>query len=204
MKVYGIGINDANYKVTNIDGKNTKCVYYATWSRMLQRCYSENSLLRRPTYFKNEVCDEWLHFMTFRKWMIKQNWKNKHLDKDIRVPNNKVYSPKFCHFVPIVVNLAIRGERVKESTLPPGVNVNPRCKTISYRARVRFRGYHFGCGTYQTIDEAHVAYLKGKISVFQEMCLRESEGDIVVINGLKKHIELFEEQIIDIQGNKHE
>ena len=43
-KVYGVGINDADYKTqTFSDGAVISCKYYKTWKDMLMRCYSENT-----------------------------------------------------------------------------------------------------------------------------------------------------------------
>lgn len=98
--VFGVGTNDADY-LTNptINGKQTKCSIYRTWQSMLMRCYSDKFQAKHPTYTGCSVCDEWLTFSSFRRWMIAQNWQGKQLDKDIRVNGNKVYSPETCCFV---------------------------------------------------------------------------------------------------------
>lgn len=67
-KVYGVGINDANYKVQPFD-KN--CPYYQTWYGILSRCYSKHKQKRQPTYIGCRVCYEWLTFSNFKVWMGK-------------------------------------------------------------------------------------------------------------------------------------
>ena len=73
--VSGVGINDADYEVqkyTVVSGKRKRiwiCPYYITWTHMLQRCYSEKSQLKHPTYKGCTVCDEWLIFSNFKTWM---------------------------------------------------------------------------------------------------------------------------------------
>lgn len=75
---------------------------YALWNNMFHRCYNESSLKRRPTYRGCYVCDRWFTFSNFLEDLPKipgySLWKNNtisrkfSLDKDRRVPGNKVYS----------------------------------------------------------------------------------------------------------------
>ena len=76
--VYGIGINDADYAVTEwetieVNGKRKKklvwgCPYYRTWKDMLRRCYSTKFQETNPTYIGCSVSDEWLTFSVFKSW----------------------------------------------------------------------------------------------------------------------------------------
>lgn len=116
--VYGVGVNDADYPVTQYENSKQvwMCPYYKTWKSMLERAYSNKYKQKQPTYQNATVCNEWHSFMNFRSWMMQQDWKDRELDKDILVPGNKVYSPDTCVFVDGVVNnfltdcAAVRGE----------------------------------------------------------------------------------------------
>ena len=57
-----------------------------------------------PTYKGCSVSEEWLRFSNFKRWMEKQDWDGKQLDKDILFEGNKVYSAETCVFVTSVVN----------------------------------------------------------------------------------------------------
>jgi len=104
--VCGVGVNDADYMVHFIkNGIKIRCVYHATWTAMLKRCYSEACQKRQPAYIGCSVCDKWLIFSNFKAWMEKQDFKGKHLDKDIKIKGNKVYSPEACSFVSAAENV---------------------------------------------------------------------------------------------------
>ena len=82
------------------DGARTPA--YQCWRDMLKRCYDEKSLIRAPTYAGCSVCDEWHDFQNFAKWFdnhYPDDGQKYDIDKDIRVPGNKVYSPMTCSFV---------------------------------------------------------------------------------------------------------
>jgi CRISPR/Cas system-associated endoribonuclease Cas2 len=92
--VCGVGVNDLSYRVhvreyvTKEGGKRIqksvfKCKHYAAWTNMLQRCYSEKYLESKPSYIGTSVCNEWLYASEFKKWMEKQDWEGKCLDKPI-------------------------------------------------------------------------------------------------------------------------
>ena len=88
--VYGVGINDAQYKIKpKVGGKRIECPYYRRWLNMLERCYDARLKERCPTYVGCYVSDEWLLFSNFRAWMCKQDWVGLYLDKDILVSYNK-------------------------------------------------------------------------------------------------------------------
>lgn len=95
--VFGVGfIGDGIY-----NSKSDKTAYIK-WHSMMQRCYSDDYHEGKPTYKDCEVCEEWQDFQEFAKWHY-ENYPNTggmwHLDKDIRIKGNKIYSPETCDYV---------------------------------------------------------------------------------------------------------
>ncbi len=93
---------------------------YGLWYQMLRRCYDREQMERRQgrTYSDCYVCDRWFRLSTFAKDIQRldgySEWKTKVgycLDKDIRVPGNKVYSPAACSFVPYIENIREANKR---------------------------------------------------------------------------------------------
>lgn len=113
--VYGVGINDADYAITEretieVNGVRKRkliwyCPYYRTWYSMIQRCYSDKFQERNPTYKDCSVSEEWLRFSNFKSWMEEQDWEGLQLDKDLLFEGNKMYSKETCVFVSRGVNL---------------------------------------------------------------------------------------------------
>ena len=147
--VYGVGVNDLGYRVQvweelpknggkRIQKSVFRCKYYATWKHMLQRCYSKKYLESKPSYIDASVCNEWLSATAFKKWMEKQDWHGKCLDKDIIVPKNKLYSPETCAFVLNATNSFVIASDASRGEYPIGVNLfkptskyRAYCKTLS-------------------------------------------------------------------------
>jgi hypothetical protein len=106
--VHGVGINDANYKVTDRANRNLpitwRCPYYVTWSSMLARCFSKSFKKANPAYEGCTVTSNWLKFSNFRSWMQTQDWQGKELDKDLLFAGNKLYSPEMCVFLEAKIN----------------------------------------------------------------------------------------------------
>ena len=72
--VFGKGINDADY--------DTKvCPYYREWYKMIQICYSTKWQANNDDEDLDgrTVCDEWLTFSNFKKWMQTQDWEGREL-----------------------------------------------------------------------------------------------------------------------------
>lgn len=86
--------------------KNNK--FYNIWYNMLKRCYNEKNRERAKSYKDCVVCDEWHNFQNFKQWCIENYYEiqdvKMHLDKDILIRNNKIYSPYTCCFVPADIN----------------------------------------------------------------------------------------------------
>ena len=114
---------------TNIDKKSLLC-----WKRMIERCYSENFIIKNQTYKDCSVCDNWLCYANFKKWYDENYYEidgeNIALDKDILVKGNRVYSPETCIFVPQRINnLFVKSNKIR-GNLPIGVTFCKRDKVF--------------------------------------------------------------------------
>lgn len=174
--IYCVGINDTGYNVVTkviVDGKehNKMCPYYSRWAGMLGRCYSSRFHKKHPTYTDVTVCKEWLVFSNFRKWMEKQDWEGKCLDKDLLVYGNKIYSPETCIFISDEVNTLLLKSDGTRGELPLGVRYKNKSKgmlnerTKPYSAQItnrRLGKKYVHLGYFSTPDEAHKCWQLGK------------------------------------------
>lgn len=84
------------------------------WSAMFARCYSGEY----PTYHNCSVAEVWFNFQVFAEWHDENYVEGYDLDKDIKFPGNKVYSPDNCMYVPRAANVkASNSTRVVETRL---------------------------------------------------------------------------------------
>lgn len=122
--VFSIGTNDADYVVVTYDKHHKvdfSCPYYTRWKHMLYRCYDPKYQKGKPTYKGCTVCEEWLTFSNFKKWMQEQDWEGKELDKDLIDSENTVYCPEKCLFIPRALNTALSKLKIRDNGLPSGV-----------------------------------------------------------------------------------
>lgn len=188
--VQGVGINDADYNVykyEKIKGKSKlvwKCPYYKKWTKMLERAYDPLCHEKKPTYKGCSVCEEWLLFSNFKKWIDEQphrDWESKGLDKDFLVEGNKVYSPETCVFIKKCINDFIvdcgasRGEYM--------IGVTKSADYFLSRCRDPFKRGSSYVGCYGTEIEAHNAWKNRKHQYALE--LAELEPDQRVQNILR-------------------
>lgn len=164
--VYSVGVNDYEGRV-KINGKMIKS--YDTWKHMLERCYDEKYLSKRPTYIGCTVCDEWLYFSNFKKWFdenyrwdLDEEGLRPCLDKDLLVKGNKIYSPNTCIFLPNNVNSFMTNKQSHNTSGYIGVTW---CKKYGkweaqikdfVTSRNKFLGY------FENILDAHLAYVDGR------------------------------------------
>jgi len=159
--IHGKGINNATYKTSyTINNRRIKCPYYEKWTEMLKRCYSDKFHSIRPTYIGCSVSKEWLTFSNFKKWMEKQDWKNKDLDKDILFINNKVYSKNTCVFIKRELNNLLNTHEKDKGKYPTGVSKNTLGN--KFAAKIRIKGKLKHLGSFNTIEEAFITYKKAK------------------------------------------
>ena len=119
--VFGVGfIGGDKHKAKN--GKtNTK--KYNAWSGMLERCYCPKTQARQPTYKGVTVCDDWHDYQVFSEWYEENYIEGCHLDKDIKIDGNKIYSPSTCLFVTPKENVIKATAKSYNMTSPQGKKV---------------------------------------------------------------------------------
>lgn len=163
--IQGVGINDIDYTASiSIDVEGTKkkvwrCPIVVMWRSMINRCYSINHQKTHPTYIGCSVCEEWLTFSNFKKWVdihYREGW---HLDKDLLVKGNKVYSPDTCCIVPRDVNQIVVHKMKGE--LPLGVAYE--ADRGKYRAMCKVGGKRIVAGRADDALSAHFLWVKAKI-----------------------------------------
>ena len=162
--IYGVGVNDSDYPVySTVAGKVMRCPFYSRWMGMLERAYSIKHHEKSPTYKGCSVHPDWLRFSTFKSWMETQDWEGMHLDKDIIVEGNKVYSPETCVFVTRETNAFVLENASRRGDLPVGVYLKKdRPRQSPYNAQVSVNGKRKLLGDYATPEEAHQAWRVAK------------------------------------------
>ena len=166
--IFGVGYLGYGKHTAYIDGNRTKKDRY--WRGMFRRCYSETELVKHPTYKYVVVGSEWCNFQVFSEWFY-ESYNSKvmvdwHLDKDILIKGNKVYSPKTCCFVPAEINqLFVKCDKSR-GDLPIGVFRSGD----KYRVAVRKgKGLRVYLGTFDTIEGAFKAYKSTKEKHIKEV-----------------------------------
>lgn len=160
--VYNVGFIGVGNYVAKVNRKNTP--YYNIWKTMIQRCYDKKFQQKYPTYKDCTVCEEWHNFQNFAKWYEENYYEvdgeQMHLDKDIIVKGNKVYSPETCIFVPERINYLFLKSNSSRGNLPIGVckNGNKYVSFLKGYEQVK-NGY---LGMFNTIEEAFCIYKKTK------------------------------------------
>lgn len=162
-KVCGVGVLDVPYSYST--DKETQRAY-SLWSGILQRCYGARKI---KAYQGCSICKEWIFFSNFKKWFDDPDngyQEGYHVDKDILVKGNKIYSPQTCCFVPQEINKILITNNQKITT---GVSLSVRGKCIRYHAYVSVRGKRHNLGFYTNKKDAFLAYKRAKELYVQEM-----------------------------------
>ncbi len=165
--VYGVGVNDADYRISKcevVNGKSKQvwiCPFYMYWLNMLKRCYSIAHQKARPTYIGCSVINDWLLFSNFKSWMQTQDWEGKQLDKDVLVRGNKEYGSDTCVFLDNRTNSFVNEKANSGDVLPIGVHCKADGKFKAQGKCVSTGNKYLG--TYFTAEEAHQAWLKFKL-----------------------------------------
>lgn len=189
--LYGIGINDATYNISQIvENKPIKCPYYVAWASMIKRCYDKKFHTKRPTYKGCVVCTEWHSFITFKSWMEQQDWKDKVLDKDILHRGNKKYSPTTCIFVSLQLNALLLNSAASRGKYLLGVSYKKELG--KFVARFFKENKEVYIGLYITEIEAHEAYCKAKAKYIIEVANQQTDVRIksaLLLRASKIHLQ---------------
>ena len=170
--VYGVGVTGVE---PSRDENGEKIDSYKCWCRMLSRCYSAKLQEKYQTYKGCYVCDNWLYYPNFKKWYDENYYeidsKTSHLDKDILIKGNKIYSPATCIFVPSFINALFIKSQNSRGKLPIGVSYHKDSKKYIAQLGVSKDGKstvkHLGC--FNTINEAFEVYKQAKEDYIKEV-----------------------------------
>ena len=163
--VRGVGyMGDGEYR-SRVSGKKTPA--YDSWCTMLQRCYDPVHQSRHLTYIGCYVVHEWHNFQVYAEWYYDQpnNKTGFHLDKDLRVSNNKIYGPDTCSFVPRQINNLLNDHAASRGDLPQGVGR----KGNGFQAGLKVNGKVTYLGTYSTEEQAFSVYKTTKEDYVKSM-----------------------------------
>ena len=165
--VYGVGVLGTKYP-SRVNDVHTK--EYGLWKRMLVRCYSDDFKKKRPTYEGCEVSNNFKSYEYFYEWCNEQvgfgneGW---HLDKDLLVKGNKVYSENTCVFLPAEINTILVNCTASRGEYLIGVSWSKTNK--AFKARVsKNKGKSEYLGLFNTELEAFNAYKTTKESFIKE------------------------------------
>lgn len=159
--VYDVGyVGEGDYKITF---NNKRTPTSNTWKNMLQRCYRGSKT--HPSYGEVTVVNSWHDFQIFAKWFEENYTKGWHLDKDILVKGNKVYSPENCAFVPPEINYLFIKCNKSRGEYPIGISlVHNR-----FQVTIRKNGKTHNLGRFHTIEEAFQVYKVAKENYIKEV-----------------------------------
>ncbi len=129
---------------------------------MKNRCYNTKVHANQPWYKGCTMCDEWLNDMySFYDWTRENMYeiegeKTVHLDKDILVQGNKIYSPETCIFVPARINDLFGGSTGRDNGLPTGVMLTKNGTYRPYRSTLEFDTPEEAWEEYVDLKKIHV------------------------------------------------
>ena len=162
---YNVGyLGDGNYKVANT-------VYGRKWMAIMKRCYNFSKNIKDKSYKNCSVDTHWHNFQNFAKWFEEnynpetmQGW---HLDKDILVKGNKVYSSETCCLIPSEINMLFVNSSSSKNKNCIGVTYHSRLN--KYEAALNKKSKSFYLGLFYTMEEAFDAYKTAKEAYIKEV-----------------------------------
>lgn len=169
--VHGIGFNDNKYPSRDGD---RMCKEYDTWRHMLFRC-TKKLWDKRPTYTGTVCSENFKSYSFFYAWCqeqvgfdnIDEGGKRWHLDKDLLLLGNKLYSEDTCVFVPLRINNLLTKRDAERGDFLIGVDFQKSAK--KYRARCCDGSSNHYIGLFCTQEEAFSAYKLYKESLVKQV-----------------------------------
>ena len=160
--ISNVGINDFNYI------SKSKC--YRRWKAILERVNDINN----KVYKNVSICEEWLLFSNFKRWYDENYVEGFQIDKDLlSSPNNKIYSPQTCCFLPRIINNAIKSLNINSNAGVKQQKNGKFCVVLSHFNKQSLVGY------FSSIQEAKIAYNAAKKQYIKELAEKYfKEGSI--------------------------
>ena len=156
--VLGVGVNDRRYPVY-VAGKPIK--EYDVWRQVLVRCYDPKYQKKRPSYVGCLVSENFKNFSFFYEWAQKQigfGQEDYHLDKDLLIKGNKLYSEDTCLFLPSRLNTLLLASKAVRGSLPIGVCAH----NGKFLAQCLRKPASHHVGVFDTPELAFLAYKEAK------------------------------------------
>ena len=141
-----------------------RCPIYAAWKDMLRRTVSDGKGVGSlATYADCSTIDEWFLFSNFLSWAEDKFQEGYHLDKDIILQGNTVYSPGTCVFIPRWLNDLFKPNSIKTS-LPMGVRTKYSSSgRLFYEAYSKFDKEWLYLGLFGDQCLAHRAWQENRV-----------------------------------------
>ena len=169
--VHGIGIKGMEYS-TKVSGKKAR--EYGLWTDMLLRC-TKNFQDKNLTYIGTTCSENFKSYTFFYEWCNKQvgfnskdeKGKSWHLDKDLLVKDNKLYSEDTCVFVPLRLNILTTKRDKSRSNHSLGVYWDEARGKYVARCNIGGRNLKY-LGGFDTADIAFNTY-----KIFKENLIKQ-------------------------------
>lgn len=81
---------------------------WSIWINLIRRCYSG----KMPVWDNVQICPEWDNFINFAKWHNENSIDGFEMDKDLLSKSYKIYSPITCCFIPKIINVFIKSDKI--------------------------------------------------------------------------------------------
>lgn len=155
---------------------DARSLEYRHWMHMLQRVYLPELHIKHPNYSDAAICTDWHNFQNFAQWCQIADGFSKTcedgrvfcLDRDLLYPNNKLYSPETCCFIPNCINVGLEGrKRSKTSGLPTGVFWHKATNGYIVSVSSGSNQQHIGC--FRDLTQAKFEYNKAKTDILVEL-----------------------------------
>ena len=156
--VYGVGINERKYP-TKVNGKKLK--EYDVWKNLLKRCYCPMLQKERPTYIGCSASENFKSYSYFYQWCQDQvgfGQEGYHLDKDVLLRGNRIYSENTCVFLPSELNALLTARKNCRGVFPIGVSAY----YSKFKAKCCTDKSSDFLGIFNNLEEAFQAYKQAK------------------------------------------
>lgn len=162
-----------------VNGSVYHTVSYSKWTSMVKRCKAVGKKDR--TYADCEVGEYFSGYQRFAEWHVHQigyDTEGYHLDKDLLVAGNRIYTPDVCVLIPHELNAFLLDSAASRGSAPRGVHFNKAHN--KYRAYITIGGEQTHLGYSEEVDEAYEVYVKAKEKEALRWHSRLTSGEYVV------------------------